>query len=312
MTIRTFMPGDETAQVGIYNEAAAELPKFKPATLDEIRRRCLSPEFDPSGRLFGVAGNRPVAYLNVHTSGRIGYPWCRKGHEGFAERLLEHALELLRQRRMPCAWTAYRSEWGPQRDFFQTHGFRPVREIINYVMDMVEMPTPAAKVGIAISPLTLEDLPSLLTMTPNVLRARTEVELREHLLHNPWFPPDSVFVLRHRSDNLPRAVAVLVNNPTYAHPKQVDSGMPCFRLGSFGSEGLPAKRINGLFSLLVSEGRDVGPLGLDLLGHASLLLQDSDIECFGAQVASDVPHLARFYKQYFRRQGSFPVFERAL
>jgi hypothetical protein len=312
MIIRTFKPGDESAQVGIYNEAAAELPKFKPATLDEIRRRCLSPEFDPAGRLFGVAGDRPVAYLNVHASGRVGYPWCRKGSEAFAERLLEHGLELLRRRGLPCAWTAYRSEWGAQRDFFQTHGFRPVREIINYVMDMVEMPTPAAKVGIAISPLTLDDLPTLLSMTPNVLRAHTEVELREHLLHNPWFPPDSVFALRNRSDNLPRAVAVLINNSTYAHPKQVDSGMPCFRLGSFGSEGLPAKRINGLFSLLVAEGRDVGPLGLDLLGHASVLLQETDLECFGAQVASDMPHLARFYKQYFRRQGSFPIFERAL
>ena len=31
-----------------------------------------------------------------------------------------------------------------------------------------------------------------------------------------------------------------------------------------------------------------------------------------AQVASDAPHLMRFYKQYFRRQGSFPVFERPL
>ena len=35
MTIRTFQPGDDVAQVGIYNEAAGDLPKFKPATLDE-------------------------------------------------------------------------------------------------------------------------------------------------------------------------------------------------------------------------------------------------------------------------------------
>ena len=38
MTIRTFIPSDEVAQVGIYNEAAAELPKFKPSTIDEARR----------------------------------------------------------------------------------------------------------------------------------------------------------------------------------------------------------------------------------------------------------------------------------
>ena len=31
-----------------------------------------------------------------------------------------------------------------------------------------------------------------------------------------------------------------------------------------------------------------------------------------AQVPSDVPPLLRFYKQYFRRQGSFPIYERPL
>ena len=88
--------------------------------------------------------------------------------------------------------------------------------------------------------------------------------------------------------------------------------MPCFRLGSFGSEGLAVKRVNGLFSFLMADGHDVSPIGLDLLGHASLLLQDTDLDCLSAQMASDVPHLARFYKQYFTRQGSFPILERAL
>ena len=39
MKIRTYAPGDDGAQVSIYNEAAATLPKFKAATLDEVRRR---------------------------------------------------------------------------------------------------------------------------------------------------------------------------------------------------------------------------------------------------------------------------------
>src|SRR5688572_1622067 len=46
MTIRTFQAGDEVAQVSIYNEAAAALPKFKPASIDEVRRRLRDPEFD--------------------------------------------------------------------------------------------------------------------------------------------------------------------------------------------------------------------------------------------------------------------------
>jgi hypothetical protein len=36
------------------------------------------------------------------------------------------------------------------------------------------------------------------------------------------------------------------------------------------------------------------------------------VPAFAAQVASNVPHLLRFYQNYFRRQGSFPVYERAL
>src|SRR5438876_94602 len=36
MSIRTYQPGYEIAQVGIYNEATAELPKFKPATLEDV------------------------------------------------------------------------------------------------------------------------------------------------------------------------------------------------------------------------------------------------------------------------------------
>jgi hypothetical protein len=103
-----------------------------------------------------------------------------------------------------------------------------------------------------------------------------------------------------------------VADPGYSHPKQVDAMMPCFRLGAFGTEGLTVKRINGLFSVLLPDTRDVNPLALDMLGFAAHQLEDTEVETLAAQVASDVPHLMRFYKQYFRRQGSFPIYERAL
>jgi hypothetical protein len=88
--------------------------------------------------------------------------------------------------------------------------------------------------------------------------------------------------------------------------------MPCFRLGAFGTEGMNTKRINGLFSFLAADNRDVTPFALDLMGYASMQLQETTVECLAAQVPSDAPHLLRIYKQYFRRQGSFPIFERAL
>src|SRR5262245_60471321 len=47
MKIRTFQPGDEAVQAEIYNEAAAALPKFKPATSPEVQRRTRAGDFDP-------------------------------------------------------------------------------------------------------------------------------------------------------------------------------------------------------------------------------------------------------------------------
>ena len=47
-------------------------------------------------------------------------------------------------------------------------------------------------------------------------------------------------------------------------------------------------------------------------GSVVFKLDDVEVPEAWSQVASDVPHLVRFYKQYFRPQGSFPIFERAL
>jgi hypothetical protein len=312
MTIRTYAPGDELAQVGIYNEATATLPKFKAATVDEVRRRCLAADFDPATRLFALRDGRPVAYAGFHASGRVGFPWCRKGHEALAEPLLAAVLDAMRRRGHTTAWAAYRADWLEVGAFFTEHGFRQTREVLNWVMDLVEMPTPAARVGTGITPVEPADVPALFRMAPTLLRARSEDELARWLFQNPYFGPDACSVLRSRVDGQPLAAAVLVADPAYAHPRQVDAAMPCFRLGAFGTEGLTTKRINGLFSLLVPEDGQVGALGLDLLGHAARRLEDCDAETLAAQVPSDVPHLVRFHKQYFRRQGSFPLYERAL
>src|SRR5262249_47319567 len=145
MTIRTFGPGDDVAQVGIYNEAAADLPRFKPATIDEVRRRCRAPDFDPGTRFFAVAGGRPVAYAGFHANGRVSYPWCRKGHESFAEPLLAAVLGAMKARGLPRAFAAYRADWPAQVEFFQRHGLVHARDMVNFALDLTEMPTPAAR-----------------------------------------------------------------------------------------------------------------------------------------------------------------------
>ncbi len=261
MTIRTFMAGDDLAQVGIYNEAAAELPKFKPATVDEVRRRCRAADFDPTARFFALVNNRPMGYASFSSSGRISYPWCRKGHEAMAEPLLEQVLATMKQRGLKTAWAAYRHDWLPLREFFLAHGFPQVREIVNWVMDLIDMPTPAARSTLPISPLTRADLPAMAGLCPSLPRLRTVPELEKYLFANQYFPADSLFVLRGKSQNQPAAIGIVIANNAYAHPRQVDALMPCFRLGAFGTEGLNCKRINGLFSVLVPEGSRRQPAG---------------------------------------------------
>ncbi len=312
VTIRPYAPGDDAVQVSIYNEAAADLPRFKPATLDEVRRRGRDPSFDPAARFVAVADGRPMAYATYQANGRVSFPWCRKGREDLADPLFARVLESMKERGLTRAFAAYRADWKQQQDFFARHGFEVRREMVGFLLDLVDMPTPSAMPASTISPLRPADVPAVLQLGAGVLRVRDAVELERYLFHNPYFPPEAVFAQRSRADAAPLAVGVVIANPAYANPTQTDAAMPCFRLGAFGTEGLTTKRINGMFSFLAPPGRDLSPLGLDLLGYASFRLQDTDVETFGAQVPSDAGHLLRFYMQYFRRQGSFPVLERPL
>lgn len=310
MNIRSYQPGDEAVQAAIYNEAAAELPKFKPATVDEVRRRCQDPDFDPTTRFFAEEGGQVVGYATFHPNGRVSYPWCRKGHESLAEPLFQSVLQAMTGRGLRTAFAAYRGDWSTQTAFFQAHGFRLAREMVNFVLDLTDMPTPA-DTAITVFPLQGEDIPAVRDLAPEALRTTSPAELERHFFQNPYFSSAAVFVRRSR-DEVPLAIGILVQNPVYANPKQVDAAMPCFRLGAFGTEGMQTKRINGLFSFLTGKDRDVASLALDLMDYAASLLEKTEAKSLAAQVPSDVPHLLRWYQQYFQRQGSFPVFERNL
>ncbi len=312
MKIRNYQPGDEAAQAAVYNEAAAELPKFKPATADEVRRRIQAKDFDPGQCFYAEQDGKVVGYAVSRPNGRVSFPWVLKGHEHLAEPLFQAVILALKERGHKLAFAAYRTDWKAQNEFFQSREFKLAREMVNFVVDIVEMPTPAARPSLPFSPLRKEDLPAVFTLVPEALRVKSPEELEKCLFENPYFAADSAFVLRDKAGGTPQAIGILVQSPGYADPKQVDSSMPCFRLGAFGTEGMDTKRINGLFSFLAKPGRETSSLGLDLLGHAAFRLEETPTAWLAAQVPSDVPHLLRFYQHHFRRQGSFPVYERAL
>lgn len=312
MTVRTYKPGDELAQVSIYNAAAGRLPRFKPTSVDEIRRRFRGPDFDPKQHFYAIADGQVMGYAHFHDSGRISFPWCRPGYESLAELLLERVLDEMRQRQMRSAFAAYRSDWRPVAQYLEDHDFRHVRDMVSYVIDLAEMPTPAALPPARVSPLVPEEIDQILKLGEGVIRVDSSEALRKHLFEYLGLPPEAIFSARGRTADDMLAVALLIENKDYADPLTLDAGMPCFRFGAFGTEGLTHKRVNGLFSFVCRPERDAIGLGLDLLGQTVFRMKQEWLSTLTAQVPSDAAHLMAFYERFFKRQGAFPIFERSL
>ena len=309
MTIRTYQPNDETHQRAIYNTVAGALPGFKPAKPEDLAQRISARGFDPATRLYAEVDGQVVGYCTWATNGRIGYPWCLPGHESAAPTLLEAAIQALRDRKIPRAFAAYRADWSAQQSFLEAHGFRKVREMVNFVQPLLDLPTTVNRRGSNITPLRAEDVPAIAALGANIIRIPAD-RLARYLLENPYFPPSAVFVMR-QGDN-PQAVGIFIEDERYADPFKVDVNAPCFRLGAFGTEEQNTKRINGMFSFLAAPGKDITMIGLDLVWYAAGIADPDGASVLAAQVPSDAPALSDFYRNYFRRQGSFPIYEREL
>src|SRR5262249_37247808 len=109
--LRNFQPGNEAGQVHVYNTAAAHLPRFKPATLQEVQRRVRDRDFDPLTRFYVEGDGKVVAYAAFNDNGRLSFPWCLPGYERCAEPLMNAVLQAMRQRGHTKALAAYRDDW---------------------------------------------------------------------------------------------------------------------------------------------------------------------------------------------------------
>jgi hypothetical protein len=312
VTIRTFLAGDEAGQAAVFNATCRELPGYKPAHSDDVRKRTRARGFDPTTRLYAEDDGKVVGYCTFNADGRVSYPWCLPGHEAHAEPLFACALEGLKSRGVRRAYAAYHKDWSAPAEFFTAHGMPKVRDMVNFYQELTDMPTMVTRPSSPISAFEPGDLPHLYAMGPELWHGMAQPDLWRSLLENPYFPPESVFVIRARADRRPLAVALLIENPAYADPKKLDSSQPCFRLGAFGGEWGQPKRVNGLFSFAAAKDRSAFAFALDLMSHAASKLDGTSANGVAAQVPSDVPHLLMFYQSHFRRQGSFPVYEKAL
>lgn len=309
MNIRTFRPGDEPAQAGIFNAVACTLPGFKPAQSADIQKRTRARGFDPDTRHYAVVDGQVVGYCVLEPEqGRVSYPWCKKGHEAAAKPLFDAVLGAARDRHIPRVFCAYRRDWDAVWRFFTDHGFAHARDFVNYQCDPIDMPTAATWGGRAVTRLERSDLPALAAMGRGVIRL-PENKLEQHFFSNPYFPAESLLATRGKDGEL-AAVGLGLEQATYADVRKIDPLASCFRLGAFGTEGLGVKRVNGMFSFLVANPELTASAGLGLLAEVWQEMTEGTVSTLAAQCPSDVPHLVAFYSRYFKEQGRFPVWER--
>ena len=309
MLIRHFVPGDAELMAAVQNAAAGRLPGYRPLTVEEARKRTTGPGFDPGAHFFAEEEQRVVGHaaFDPHT-GQVSFPWCRPGCERLAHPLLSAVLREMARREIPKAFAAYRADWTDVWETLADHDFAKARDVVNYTQSIGDLPTMFQRPGLNITALTAADLPAVLEMAPAALRL-SGPRLADYFLRNPRFAADAFFVLR-RKDGGVKGVGLMVDDPALTPVEATDPSAAGFRFGSFGSEGLAAERVNGLFSFLAAPGKDAELIGQDLLWYATSRADTNSFDNLAAQAPSDQPHLTRFYDRYFQRQGGFPVYER--
>jgi hypothetical protein len=307
MIIRNCLPGDAEHEARVYNSVASRLPGFSPITSEEVRRATGCRGVEAGTRFYAEESGTVVGFAWFEPSGRVHFPWCLPGHERMAHPLMASVFRALGERRVVRAFAACRGDWADQIEFFEDHGFDQVREMVNFTQSIGDLPTMFQRPGLDVGPIRPSDLPGIEALVPGLLRLHG-APLARHLIDNPNLPGDALYVLR--KDGVPRGVGLLVDDVAFADVETLDARSPIFRFGAFGTEGLPTKKVNGLFSFLAAAGKEAQLIGQDLLWYGTSRMETNTFEMLAAQVPSDVPHLLNFYERYFQKQGSFPVLER--
>jgi hypothetical protein len=311
MQIRSYQPGDEFAQARIYNVAAGSLPGFKPAKPEEIARRLHAGDADPQSMFYATENGEVVGYAVFGSNGRVSFPWCSPGAETLQEPLLDTVVANMNRRRLTEAWVTYRADWSPVLDFLHRHNFTQIRSMINYVAETSRLPAldrlPPTRL---ITKLERDELPRLATFMPANFGKLDAPALGQFFWENPFYAfPDHLLALKDAESGETKGVSLVVLDDRFADPAKIDSSMPCFRLGAFGTESQRHKRVNGLYSCLFVDEQDG-----DLLLAASLaaISGKSTLKHLAAQAPSDAQALCAWYDRHFERQGSFPILSRRL
>ncbi len=310
-SIRSYRPGDEQAQIEIYNLATGGLPGYKPASADEVSRRYRAAGFDPGSKLYAEQDERIVGYVSFSENGRVSLPWCLPEAGHVRPALLEAALDAMRARGLRRVWAAYRADWHAVQAALAALGFRRLHEVINFAAAIAALPQGSSAMSAA--PLERSDLARLFELDPSAFGVASAAELAAAWFDGPYLAADSFFALIDLAGPTLVGAGVAVVNALYADPAKIDPRMPCFRLGAVGTEAERTKRVQGLFSYAAPRERAANhAVAQAALGEACRRFRRAGLERAAAQCRSDRPVELAFYDAHFERQGSFPVLVRDL
>ena len=262
-------------------------------------------------RFYATENGEVVGYAVFSPFGRVSFPWCLPGAEILREPLLDAMIAEMKKRNIADAWAAYRADWSPVLEFLCKHEFIEKCAMVNFVAEISNLhAADHLPVNRVVEHLQRDDLPRVVKLTP-ALFADTDLRALDRFLwENPFYNfPERLLALKEPRTGEIHAVSLLVSDGRFADPSKIDSSMPCFRLGAFGTERERHKRVNGLFSCVFRDEGDA-----DLLLHAALATTSgrSNLTFLAAQAPSDSPALCHWYDRHFQRQGSFPILSRKL
>jgi len=184
--------------------------------------------------------------------------------------------------------------------------------MINYAVELAGLPrrsrVPSNR---RIERLKPAELPRLLALAPRLFSGIDVQSVEQFFWNNAFYPfRDNLFALKDAKSGEILGAYVLVIDDRFADPTKIDAAMPCFRLGTFGTEQQRHKRVNGLFSCVFADEAE-GEL-LMMLEPVWSRASEAGLTHIAAQAPSDAPAACALYDLYFQRQGAFPILARRL
>ena len=150
LKIRRFVEGeDEEVWVRIQNEAYKEYDDFRPDTVEDIEIWKKNPNFDSTGMFIAELDRRPVGAVNAHIDRnrkeKVGFlralgvvPKFRR--RGVGRRLVERAIESLKERRIESVQGWARENKGACKSLLENMGFKLIRVFSTMRRDLGSIP----------------------------------------------------------------------------------------------------------------------------------------------------------------------------